>query len=329
MDIAWLKDFEALVAQRNFSRAAEERNVSQPAFSRRIRALEEDVGVKLINRQTLPLSLTAAGEVFLPQARIMMRTYHETLERCQIVDAAADNMVRFATSQSLYLTHYKTHIAPLVEQGGLDIDLNSTSWAAGQFVTALQQRYCDVILIFWHPAMDFLAPLETGQCDYLTLSVEDFLPVSKTSTAGPMHVLKRSDKKPVSLLSYGTASALRCVQDYTLRQEFEGPDVLVVNQNALATSVKAMIMEGFGLGWLPRELCKEELSNRQLQIVGDENYVSQLEVRLYRAKENSNPTLNRLWDKMKAIAEINPPPLVAGQLAILDPKNGEGLPPAS
>ena len=49
MDIDWLKDFEALVAQKNFSRAAEERNVSQPAFSRRIRALEEGVGVTLID----------------------------------------------------------------------------------------------------------------------------------------------------------------------------------------------------------------------------------------------------------------------------------------
>ena len=306
MDIDWLKDFEALVEQRNFSRAAEDRNVSQPAFSRRIRALEEDVGVKLINRQTLPLSLTPAGEVFLPQARLMLRTYHETLERCQSIEAATENTVRFATSQSLYLTHFKTHIAPLVEQGGLDIDLNSTSWAAGQFVSALQQRYCDVILIFWHPAMDFLAPLEIGKCDYLTLSKEDFLPVSKMGATGPMHVLKRNDKKPVSLLSYGTASALRSVQDFMLRQDIDGPNILVVNQNALANSVKAMIMEGFGLGWLPRELCKEELSNGQLQIVGDETYISQLEVRLYRAKENANPTLNRLWDQMKAITALSP-----------------------
>lgn len=303
MDIAWLKDFEALVAQRNFSRAAEERNVSQPAFSRRIRALEEDVGVKLIDRQTLPLSLTSAGEVFLPQARSMLRTYHETLERCQTVDAAAEHVIRFATSQSLYMTHYKTHIAPLVEEGGLDIDLNSTSWSADQFVTALQQRYCDVILTYWHPAMDFLAPLEVGKCDYLVLSRDDFLPVSKTDATGPIHSFEKNDKKPVSLLSYGTASALRAVLDFTLRQNIDGPKILVVNQNALAISVKAMIMEGFGMGWLPREMCKNELSTGQLQIVGDKNYISQLEVRLYRARENTKPTLNRLWDEMKAIVE--------------------------
>ena len=88
MDTEWLKDFEVLCAQKNFSRAAEERNVSQPAFSRRIRSLEEEVGVRLINRQTLPLSPTPAGEVFLLHAQAMLRNYHETIERCQIINAA-------------------------------------------------------------------------------------------------------------------------------------------------------------------------------------------------------------------------------------------------
>ncbi|WP_278921102.1 LysR family transcriptional regulator [Pseudophaeobacter profundi] len=300
MDIAWLRDFEALVAQKNFSRAAEDRNVSQPAFSRRIRALEEEFGVKLINRQTLPLSLTPAGEVFLAQSRVMLRTYDETLERCQIIDAAGENVIRFATSQSLYMTHYKTHIAPLVTEGGLEIDLNSTGWAADQFVSALQQRYCDVILTYWHPAMDALAPLELGNCEYITLTTDRLVPVSKTGADGPLYRLESGSKKPVSLLSYGTVSALRPVVDYALRLDPAGPKILVVNQSALASSVKAMVMEGFGLGWLPHKLCKTELSDGRMQIVGGQGYQQDLQVRLYRDKDNSKPSLNKLWDDMQA-----------------------------
>ena len=307
MDIVWLRDFEALVAQKNFSRAAEERNVSQPAFSRRIRSLEEEFGVALINRQTLPLSLTPAGEVFLAQSRVMLRTYEETLERCQIIDSAGENVIRFATSQSLYMTHYKTHIAPLVEQGGLEIDLNSTGWAADQFVSALQQRYCDVILTYWHPSMDALAPLGLGNCEYITLTEDIFLPVTRTGPDGPLHTFDGSNKKPVSLLSYGTVSALRSVVEFALRQPIQCSKILVVNQSALAISVKAMIMEGFGLGWLPRELCKAELADGQMSIVGDESYSHRLEIRLYRDKENSKPTLNRLWRYLQAIASDTEP----------------------
>lgn len=302
MDIIWLRDFEALTVHKNFSRAAEDRNVSQPAFSRRIRALEDEVGVKLIDRQTFPLSLTPAGEVFLSQARAILRTYSETLERCQTIAAASENVVRFASSQSLYMTHYKTLIAPLAEQGGLDIDLNSTSWGADQFVTALQQSYCDLILTYWHPAMDFLSPLEVSRCEYLTLSTDEFVPVSKPGPDGrPLFNLDPLQKRQVPLLSYGTASALRAVLDHVLRQQIDPPGILVVNQNALANSVKAMILEGFGLGWLPRAICHEELAEGRLQIVGGQSHVSGLEIRIYRDPGNRKPTLDSLWFHLKTV----------------------------
>ncbi|KAB7610031.1 LysR family transcriptional regulator [Amylibacter sp. SFDW26] len=300
MDILWLKDFESLAAQKNFSRAAEERNVSQPAFSRRIRTLEDTVGAKLINRQTLPLSLTPAGEIFLTQARSILRTYTETLERCRNIEAANESVIRFATSQSLYITHYKTHIAPLLDSAGLDIDLNSTSWVADQFVTALLQRYCDVILTYWHPSMDFLAPLEVAKCEYITLSRDKLIPVTRPKPNGdPLYPLPSQNKKPLPLLAYDPVSALHPVMKDILSNKLNNSPMLVVNQNALATSIKAMIAEEFGLGWLPQEICKNDLKTGRLVHAGDTSYASELEIRLYREKDNIKPSLNKLWDKLK------------------------------
>lgn len=303
MDIIWLRDFEALVACKNFSRAAEDRNVSQPAFSRRIRALENEIGVRLINRETLPLTMTPAGEVFLSQARIMLRTYEETIERCQTIDAASEHVIRFAASQSLYMTHYKSLIAPLASEGGLDTDLNSTSWAADQFVSALQQGYCDVILTYWHPSMDFLGPLEVANFEYLTLSSDRFVPVSRRTPEGAVEFdLNVQNKHAVPLLSYGVVSALRSVQDFTLTQLLPSQKVFVVNQNALANSVKAMIQEGFGMGWLPQSLCHREIASGQFAIV-DERLATDLEVRLYRDPRRTKPSLDVLWKTLTTKAE--------------------------
>lgn len=55
IETKWLYDFLTLEKCRNFSQAAVSRNVSQPAFSRRIRALEQAIGVELFNRQVTPL----------------------------------------------------------------------------------------------------------------------------------------------------------------------------------------------------------------------------------------------------------------------------------
>ena len=306
------------MACKNFSRAAEERNVSQPAFSRRIRALETEIGVRLINREILPLALTPAGEVFLSQARIMLRTYEETIERCQTIDAASENVIRFATSQSLYMTHYKDLIAPLASKGGVDTDLNSTSWAADQFVSALQQSYCDVILTYWHPSMDFLGPLEVANFEYLTLSHDRFIPVSRARIDGSaQYVFKAGSKDAMPLLSYGAVSALRAVQEFVLDQVITPQKMLVVNQNALANSVKAMILEGFGVGWLPLSLCETELAEGKLAVV-DERLTTDLEIRIYRDPKNTKSTLDGLWQELLASQQIksgNTIPFPANQSA--------------
>ena len=56
--------FLALAAQRNFTRAAAQCHLSQPAFSALIRALEDGLGLRLFDRSTRHVALTAEGENF-------------------------------------------------------------------------------------------------------------------------------------------------------------------------------------------------------------------------------------------------------------------------
>ena len=69
IETKWLYDFLTLEECRNFSQAAVKRNLSQPAFSRRIRSLEQAAGVELFNREVSPLQLTEPGKVFHSQVR--------------------------------------------------------------------------------------------------------------------------------------------------------------------------------------------------------------------------------------------------------------------
>ena len=55
LETKWLEDFVALAATRSFSQAAQKRFVTQPAFSRRIRSLEDMLGLTLVNRARPPL----------------------------------------------------------------------------------------------------------------------------------------------------------------------------------------------------------------------------------------------------------------------------------
>ena len=76
MELKWLEDSLSLARTGNFSRSAEERHVTQSAFSRRIQALEAWLGVPVIDRSTYPTALTQAGRAFRETAEEAVRTLY-------------------------------------------------------------------------------------------------------------------------------------------------------------------------------------------------------------------------------------------------------------
>ncbi len=69
MHVEWLSDFLSLPNSRNFSTAAHTRNITQPAFSRRIQSLEHWVGVPLIDQSGYPVTRHRLAHCFSPQPK--------------------------------------------------------------------------------------------------------------------------------------------------------------------------------------------------------------------------------------------------------------------
>ncbi|WP_193213326.1 LysR family transcriptional regulator [Luteolibacter marinus] len=79
MELRHLRYFVAVAEELNFRKAAERLNVTRPALSKQIKDLEEDTGVKLLNRDTVSVSLTDAGSVFLRGARQILDQVQQTI----------------------------------------------------------------------------------------------------------------------------------------------------------------------------------------------------------------------------------------------------------
>ena len=69
IDYIGIEAFVAIAQLGNFVRASAHLNLSQAALSHRIRKLEDDIGTRLLLRTTREVSLTEAGQEFLPIAR--------------------------------------------------------------------------------------------------------------------------------------------------------------------------------------------------------------------------------------------------------------------
>jgi|SRR5579859_4118717 len=69
MELRYLQYFVTVAERQNFTRAAEQLHVAQPAISQQIKSLEEELGVSLLHRNKRSVKLTAAGNAFLSEAK--------------------------------------------------------------------------------------------------------------------------------------------------------------------------------------------------------------------------------------------------------------------
>jgi len=83
MELRQLRYFVAVAQELSFTRAAQRLHVAQPALSRQIRQLEEEIGCQLLERDRRGTHLTEAGRVFLAQACALLEQSERAVEAAQ------------------------------------------------------------------------------------------------------------------------------------------------------------------------------------------------------------------------------------------------------
>ena len=118
METKWLEDFVSLAETRSFSRSAQLRHVTQPAFSRRIQALEAWAGTDLVDRSSYPTRLTPAGKTLYDQALEMLQGLHNTRAMLRAHTSSGKDVVAFAVPHTLAFTFFPAWVSELHAQFG-------------------------------------------------------------------------------------------------------------------------------------------------------------------------------------------------------------------
>ena len=298
MEVRWLEDFLSLVDTRNFSRSAELRFTTQPAFSRRIKSLEEWVGTTLFDRGTQPIGLTSAGGKFRPVAEEVLRRLYQVREDIRQIDKAAASTITFAATHSLSMSFFPRWIRSMEERAGVLITRLDSNHAE-ECVHALLKGHCHFMLCHTHPSVDLHLP----PSDFASIAVgEDrLLPVSAPGPHGePLHLLPGRRERPARFLAYAETSAIGRAVENTLARRSDPAHLERVFVSHLAAVLESMAREGRGLAWLPASQVVDDLQGRRLVPAGDETWEIPIEIRLFRSKEPLPPKSEEFWSHVVA-----------------------------
>ncbi|MFE1600500.1 LysR family transcriptional regulator [Methylobacterium sp. ID0610] len=291
MDLDWLKDFLALAEQRTFSRAAEARHVTQPAFSRRIRALEDWVGTPLFVRGAQGAVPTPAGAHLQPLAAALVQGLDRARRETRAVGERETAALAVAATHALSFTFFPTWIR---RQPALAGPLNLISDSLEACEAIILAGEVQFLLCHTHPE----APprLDGERFPSRPVGEDLLIPVCAPDAAGaPLWPLPGQPGRPTRRLAYSPASGLGRILAAREAGLTRGAVLITVFTSHLAATLMSMAREGQGLAWLPLTLAEEDLARGRLVRAGAEDVCVPVEIRLFRAAGSPNPAADALW----------------------------------
>ncbi|MEM8560802.1 MAG: LysR family transcriptional regulator [Pseudomonadota bacterium] len=258
MELQHLRAFQNVAETGSFSLAAEKLHLTQPAVSKRIALLEQELGAELFDRIGRDVSLTEAGRVLLPHVRAVQQQLEAARQSVLDLSGEIAGELKLATSHHIGLHRLPpvlSQFSSAYEHVHIDIDFMDSEQAYDRIL----QNRAEIAFVT-------LAPAE--QPSLVTLPV---WPDPLAFMVGENHPLASADSVNLSILSQHAAiiPGLNTYTGQIVARLFNQHDLQL--QVSMATNYLETIrmMASVGLGWtvLPRTMCDESLTELKVQQV--------------------------------------------------------------
>lgn len=253
----YLHTFQTVAREHSFTRAGHDLNLSQPAVSAHIRALERFYGVRLFETRQRRTHLTPSGEALLAYTE---RVFHLLDEADQVMDATRlghSGVLRFGASTTLgnYLLprvlggYARTHAAVRLET------IIGTSADVLDWIKAERAQFGFVE-----------APLQDADIETQAIGQDELILVAATShrmartgsvsaaTLAKVPILRRED----------TSGTRQLVDSELMRHNANSPTQIVLGSTE---ALIRAVVQGVGVAWLPRLAVADELAKGELKRV--------------------------------------------------------------
>lgn len=249
MDTQNLKAFVAVAQHRSFSAAAEQLHITQPAISKRIYLLEQQLASPLFDRLGRQVSLTEAGRTLLPHAQNILDAIKSAKQSVADLSGEVRGQLKLITSH-----HIGLHRLPLVlreySQRFPQVELDIRFMDSAEAYAAVQKGDSDLGIITEVESIDSMVCSQTIWVDKMQFVSARQHPLSKL----PSVSLEDLSLYP-ALLPERRFYTTKLVEALFVHN---GLDIKINLSTNFLETIKALISAGYAWGVLPDTMLKDD-----------------------------------------------------------------------
>lgn len=250
----WLEDILAVLETGSFTEAADRRFLTQSAFSRRIRMIEDHIGAELFDRSRKPVQLSAATAAEEDRIRMLtaeMRALVHDLRRSQ---SRADRRIALGAQHSIVTALAPRFVTHLVDTGGLNVRLRGGN--RDECYSMLLNHGADLVVTY--AAAGDLPPGKPEFFQTEHLGFDRLVPL-----AAPLLTLP--DSGPLPVIGYPKDVHLGRVFEREIAPAIGSATELEPRvETALTMSALELAKSGVGVAWLPETLARPAVADGAL-----------------------------------------------------------------
>ena len=238
MDIANLRAFASVAATGSFSSAAQVLHLTQPAISKRVAILEDELGCRLFDRLGRRTELTEAGRALLQRVPDVENSLHQAVQAVRDLDGELSGPLRIATSHHIGL-HRLPPVLSLFQRRYPQVKLDIEFLDSEQAYERLRRGVIELAVVT-------LAPGDVSHLDSLMLW-RDRLRIMVAKD----HELTRESQVPIRVLATFPAilPGLETFTGQIVRRHFASAGLDLELRMATNYLETLRMMASVGLGW--------------------------------------------------------------------------------
>lgn len=285
MDLRWFEDALVLLEERNMTRAAQRRNITQPAFSRRIASLEHWLGTPLLERHANSIEINASLVASENDIRAVILRIEELRHRMRTF-SPDQTRLSIATQHALIFSAFPD-IATMLQEQYRELSFRLRSGNRNEVVSWLLRGDASVLICYEAPSstpLPFDSSIFRDQwgCDQLIPVIGSDMRFCEIN----------SETLPAIVYPAGSYFGELLSREGC---QFPTPDrsLNIVCETAFSAGIKDLVLRGLGVAWLPKSMVCQEVESSEMIDLSDQLGSVRLNIVVYTDSQDQLASMLR------------------------------------